>query len=80
MYRISLLASPRVLRDRVARDMARGVRSGGAICRSLAYLPLYEALDTWKIDTDHCTPGQAADRILRLLKREEEYWTGWEDG
>ena len=80
VYRISLLASPRVLRDRVARDIARGVRSGGAICRSLAYLPLYEALDTWKIDTDHCTPGQAADRILRLLKREEEYWTGWEDG
>ena len=71
VYRVSLLASPKVLRDRVVRDIARGVRDGEAISRSMAYLPLYEKLDTWKIDTDHCTPGQAAARILRLLEQQE---------
>ena len=45
---------------RVVRDIARGVRDGEAISHSMAYLPLYEKLDTWKIHTDHCTPGQAA--------------------
>ena len=71
VYRVSLLASPKVLRDRVVRDIARGVRNGEAISRSMAYLPLYEKLDTWKIDTDHCTPGQAAAQILRLLEQQE---------
>lgn len=68
---VSLLASPKVLRDRVVRDIARGVRDGEAISHSMAYLPLYEKLDTWKIHTDHCTPGQAAAQILRLLEQGE---------
>lgn len=32
--------------------------------RSLAYLPLYGALDTEKLDVSACTPEEAAEAIL----------------
>ena len=47
---ISLLASPEALRTRLERDMADGRRPrDGVVERSLAYLPLYEKLNTWKL-------------------------------
>ena len=69
VYCFSLLASPVVLRDRLVRDIAQGKRRGDVISRSLSYLPLYHHLDTWKINTDHGTPGQTATQILRLLEQ-----------
>ena len=67
VHKISLTASPQVLRSRLVRDIARGRRGGEAISRSLAYLPLYDSLNTEKVSTDHCTPGQVAAQILRLI-------------
>ena len=67
---ITLLASPEVLRARLERDMADGRRlRDGVVKRSLAYLPLYEKLDTWKLDTTQLTPKEAAEQICRLLDR-----------
>ena len=71
VHKFSLTASSQVLRARLVRDIARGKRGGEAISRSLAYLPLYDELDTQKVSTDHCTPGQVAAQILRLLERPE---------
>ena len=65
---ISLLASPEALRTRLERDMADGRRPrDGVVERSLAYLPLYEKLNTWKLDTTRLTPEEAAAQISRLL-------------
>ena len=72
VYKISLLASPQVLRSRLVRDIARGKRGGEAISRSLAYLPLYDELDTLKISTDHCSPAQVSAQILHLIGQPEE--------
>ena len=77
VYRVSLLASPGLLRDRVVRDIARGKRGGDAISRSFSYLPLYDELDTWKIDTDHCTPKQVAGHILRMIEEHERQVNGF---
>ena len=61
----SLLASPEVLRLRLEGDMAAGLRPrDGVVERSLSYLPLYDNLDTIKLDTTDCTPEQAARKLL----------------
>ena len=36
-----------------------------AVSRSLAYLPLYEAVDSIKLDTTKLSPAEAAQQILR---------------
>lgn len=64
---VSLTASPEALRARLERDVARGARPADVIGRSLAYLPLYAALDTRKIDTSHLD-AEAAARAAAALK------------
>lgn len=68
----SLTASPRVLRDRLVQDIAQGKRSGDIISRSLAYLPLYDQLNTQKMNTDHATARQVATQILRVMEDRRE--------
>ena len=48
---ISLIAGEKVVRERIASDMAKGIRTTDAMERSLARLPLYQKLNTAKIDT-----------------------------
>ena len=60
-------ASPEALRARLERDVARGARPADVIGRSLAYLPLYAALETRKIDTSHLD-AEAAARAAAALK------------
>ena len=48
---ISLIAGEKVVRERIASDMAKGIRTTDAMERSLARFPLYQKLNTIKIDT-----------------------------
>ena len=48
---ISLIAGEKVVRERIASDIAKGIRTPDAVERSLARLPLYQKLNTAKIDT-----------------------------
>ena len=48
---ISLIAGEKVVRERIASDIAKGIRTPDAVERSLARLPLYQKLNTIKIDT-----------------------------
>lgn len=48
---ISLIAGEKVVRERIASDIAKGIRTPDAMERSLARLPLYQKLNTIKIDT-----------------------------
>ena len=50
----------------LAPTQGRRLRDG-VVERSLAYLPLYEKLNTWKLDTTRLTPEEAAAQISRLL-------------
>ncbi len=61
---ISLTADPQALRRRLEGDVAAGVRRADVVERSLSYLPLYDNLDTIKLDTTDCTPEQAARKLL----------------
>ena len=48
---ISLIAGEEAVRERIASDIAKRIRTPDAMERSLARLPLYQKLNTVKIDT-----------------------------
>ena len=49
---ISLIADEKTLRERLSKDVERGIRSEDVIERSIARIPMYQALNTIKIDTE----------------------------
>lgn len=63
---VSLICTETCLKERLDRDIHRGVRSGDVIKRSLARLPQYTLLSTQKIDTSQCSAETAAALIARL--------------
>ena len=63
---ISLVADEDTLRDRLSGDISRGIRTSDVIERSVSRIPLYQALDTVKIDTDGKTAELIAYEICQL--------------
>lgn len=63
---ISLLATEKALAERLQKDVGAGLRAPDIISRSLQRLPLYEKLDTVKIDVSDLSPLQAAERIMQM--------------
>lgn len=63
---ISLIISEAALCDRLSRDIEAGVREADIIERSSARLPLYEKLNTIKLDVSALSPLDAAKRIAEL--------------
>ena len=66
VHAISLVCRPEILRARLEGDIAAGLRAGDVLARSLARLPLYDRLDTRKLDVSDLTPEQAVDQILTI--------------
>ena len=65
----SLVSNKQALSERVTRDIAEGKREPGSTERSVAAIPLYDALDTVKIDVSTISPADAAKRIRDCLAR-----------
>jgi hypothetical protein len=65
----SLVSNKRALSERLSRDIAGGKREPDIIERSVARIPLYDALDTVKIDVSIISPADAAERIRDCLAR-----------
>ena len=63
---ISLIADEKTLRDRLSIDIERGVRSVDVIERSVSRLPLYQTLNTIKIDTSGKNVKMITDVIKQL--------------
>lgn len=60
---VSLVCTPEALAARIEKDIQAGLRMPDALERSLAYLPLYRALDTARLDVSGLTPAEAAEKI-----------------
>lgn len=60
---ISLTASESELRNRLSKDVLKGIREEEVIERSIARLPYYHRLNTMKIDTSGKTVQMIADEI-----------------
>ena len=63
---VSLVCAPEALAGRIGRDVAAGLREPDVLDRSLARLPLYDALNTAKLDTTGLTPEETARAIRKL--------------
>ena len=63
---ISLIANEKTLRDRLSMDIERGIRSKDVTNRSIARIPMYQALGTIKIDTNAKTAAAIANEIKEL--------------
>lgn len=64
VHSISLICSEHALQTRIKRDVDAGIRAEDVIRRSLERIPLYEKLNTYKVDVSEITPAQAADLII----------------
>lgn len=63
---VSLICSEESLRRRLEKDVANGLREPDVIGRSVERLPLYEALDTVKLDVSNISAAEAAKTIIGM--------------
>ena len=63
LYSYSLVCSEEILIQRLEKDIRRGRRHPDVLERSRKRLPLYQSLDTWKLDVGRRTPEEAAEKI-----------------
>ena len=61
---ISFVCSEEALRARLQKDVNMGIRTADVIPRSLERVPMYEKLDSVKIDISGLSPEQAAEMVI----------------
>lgn len=63
-HALSLVCGEAALRSRIGADIQSGLRTQADLERSAARLPLYEKLNSIKIDCTDKSPAETADAIL----------------
>lgn len=63
----TLTSSPQALEERLRRDIEDGKRKPDVLERSLKRLPLYEEMDSRKIDVSVLSPRKAAELLAERL-------------
>ena len=63
---ISLIADEANLLKRLTKDVEKGIRAEDVIERSIARIPMYQALSTIKLDTNEKTVAMIANEIKQL--------------
>ena len=63
---ISLLCNEKALRKRIQKDIDNKLRSNDVLERSIQRLPLYEKLDTVKIEVSGKTVADTVNEIMQL--------------
>ena len=66
LHAISLVCSPEALKSRLQKDIDVGLRQPDILERSIPRLPLYDRLQTVKIDVSDCSPEEAAEQLANL--------------
>lgn len=69
VHALSLVCGEQALRARLKKDVDAGIREEEVIQRSVERLPLYDKLDTDKIDVSEIGPEEAAELILSTTLR-----------
>ena len=69
LYRFTLMVSPKALTARIQKDVENHIRTPDVLERSLQRLPLYEKMDTVKINVSDITARQAAEQIADAIFR-----------
>jgi broad-specificity NMP kinase len=71
LYKFTLMCSEPALRSRLEKDVETGIRQPDVIERSVSRLPLYESINTFKIDVSSIAPEQAAEKIAQIVKQDK---------
>ncbi|WP_196602422.1 AAA family ATPase [Pectinatus frisingensis] len=66
VFCISLVCDAESLKKRLQKDVTSGIRADDVITRSIARLPLYDKLNTIKINVSNITAAQTAAKIAHL--------------
>lgn len=67
---VSLMCSEDILEKRLKNDIDAGLRSKDIIKRSTERLPMYQSLDTIKLDVSRTTPHEVAKQLAALCGME----------
>lgn len=67
VHALSLVADEATLTEHIMKDVSAGIRTADVLARSHAYRPLYDVLETKKIDVTGITAAQAAEQIARMI-------------
>lgn len=63
---ISLMTDTKCLEERLMKDIEKGIRSADVLSRSMERIPLYQELNTIKIDTCNKSVQTIVDEIRNL--------------
>ena len=63
---VSLICDKTTLKHRLQKDIDAGIRDREITTKSLQRIPLYQHLNTIKIDVSQLLPEEAANQIMRL--------------
>ena len=63
---VSLMARKETLTERIMKDVVSGSRSADVLERSLARLPLYQSINSVKVETDGKAIRDIAEEIIRI--------------
>lgn len=69
VHTISLVASPNALEKRLKKDVGRGLRQPDIVERSIERIPLYDKLNTQKVDVSDISPDETAEIIIKLTEK-----------
>lgn len=72
VYSISLICSEQALRTRLEKDVTAGIRTEDVIQRSIERIPLYEKLNTCKVDVSEISPENAAGSVIKIVEDRKE--------
>jgi len=62
---VSLVANKETLAERIMRDIDSGSRGAEVLERSIARLPLYQSINSVKVETDGKTVHEIAEEIIK---------------
>lgn len=63
---ISLVCDPKELIKRLKKDIESGIRTNDILKRSIEYLPMYNFIESIKIDVSNLIPDAVSDIICSI--------------
>lgn len=67
LHKFSIVCSEQTLISRITKDINQGIRKNDVIERSVPRLKNYFQMDTQKIDVNHISAKEAAEKIYKLI-------------
>ena len=68
---VSLVCAPDQLSCRIRMDIAAGLRDESTVSRALSYLPLYDRVKSFKVDTTGLSAKEIAEQIRTIGEMSE---------